>query len=114
LGEATRKTKQILLVANVALAALLVPLGIVLSRRMLKHGEAFQRALKRSEERFNLAVNGSNDGIWDWHIQSNEIYYSTRCKELLGYAGDEIQDTWAIESRLHPDDLDMTFAHAPT
>jgi diguanylate cyclase (GGDEF)-like protein/PAS domain S-box-containing protein len=111
LGEATRKTKQILLIANVALAGILVPLGIVLSRRMLKHGEAFQRALKRSEERFNLAVNGSNDGIWDWHIQTNEIYYSTRCKELLGYAADEIQDTWAeFESRLHPDDFDMTFA----
>ena len=65
LGEATRKTKaQMLLIANVALAGILVPLGIVLSRRMLKHGEAFQRALERSEERFNLAVNGGNDGIW--------------------------------------------------
>jgi diguanylate cyclase (GGDEF)-like protein/PAS domain S-box-containing protein len=110
LGEATRKTKQILLIANVALAAVLVPLGIVLARRMLKHGEAFQSALERSEERYNLAVNGSNDGIWDWHIQTNEIYYSARCKELLGYAADEIEDTWAeFESRLHPDDIDMTF-----
>ncbi len=104
-GVATRKTKQLLLLAFVTFAVTLVPLGTALSRRMLKHSEAFQAALKRSEERFNLAVTGSNDGIWDWNIETGNVYYSPRCKELVGFAADEIHnDRNALDSRLHPDD----------
>ena len=110
LGEATRKTKQLLLIAFVTLAVTLVPLGVALSRRVLKHSEAFQNALKESEERFDLAVTGSNDGIWDWHITVDQIYYSPRCKELIGYRAGEIENTRiAFDSRLHPDDRGMVF-----
>jgi diguanylate cyclase (GGDEF)-like protein/PAS domain S-box-containing protein len=111
LGEATRKTKLLLVVATIALAGTLVPLGILFSRRMLKHSEAFENALKHSEERFDLAVRGSNDGIWDWNVQSDEMYYSSRFNELLGYPPGHIGNTpAAFLSRLHPDDRPVMIA----
>jgi len=63
------------------------------------------RALAESEERFRLAVKGTNDGIWDWHFRTNQLYLSPRWKEMLGYGEAEFPDTfseWA--SRVHPDD----------
>ncbi len=64
-----------------------------------------EEALRSSEERFNLAVLGSSDGVWDWNILSNEIYCSPRLKELLGYPEIEFESSMdALESRLHADD----------
>jgi PAS domain S-box-containing protein len=64
-----------------------------------------EEALRISEERFALAVQGSNDGIWDWDIQNNSLYWSPRLKELLGYADDELDvDCDTFDSHLHPDD----------
>ena len=111
LGEATRKTKQLLLIAFVTLAVTLVPLGVALSRRMLKHSEAFQHALKESEERFDLAVTGSNDGIWDWHITTDEI--TTRRAARSSSATPWTRSRALapqLDSRLHPDDRGPVFA----
>jgi PAS domain S-box-containing protein len=64
-----------------------------------------EEALRASEERFTLAVRGSNDGVWDWDIQNNTLYWSPRLKELLGYADDELDiDFDTFDSLLHPDD----------
>lgn len=65
-----------------------------------------EEALKESEERCQLAVQGNNDGIWDWNVKNNQVYFSTRWKEMLGYAEHEISnhlDEWA--TRVHPDDI---------
>lgn len=62
--------------------------------------------LRESEERWQLALRGSNDGIWDWNVQTNEVFFSTRWKTMLGYEPDEITnhlDEWS--QRVHPDDL---------
>ncbi len=70
-----------------------------------------EEALRVSEERFALAVRGSNDGLWDWDIQNNSLYWSPRFKELLGYADDELEvDFDTFESHLHPDDREHTGA----
>lgn len=70
---------------------------------------AVAKALETSEERYSLAVRGSNDGIFDWNLISNEVYYSPRYKELLGYRDDEfanVLDSWV--THLHPDDKPST------
>ncbi|MFQ5814366.1 MAG: PAS domain S-box protein, partial [Anaerolineae bacterium] len=70
-----------------------------------------EEALRVSEERFALAVQGSDAGLWDWDIQNNSLYWSPRLKELLGYADDELDvDFDTFESLLHPDDREHTGA----
>ncbi len=65
-----------------------------------------QQALAKSEERFDLAMRGANDGLWDWDLVADRVYFSPRWKAMVGHAEDEVSTSpqeWA--SRLHPDDL---------
>lgn len=53
--------------------------------------------LKETQERFFLISNANNDGIWDWNLQTSEVFFSSRWKEMLGYADDELKNeyqTW--------------------
>jgi diguanylate cyclase (GGDEF)-like protein/PAS domain S-box-containing protein len=105
LGEANRALRTQLLITIMAAALLLVPAGVVLSRRMLRRSEIFENALVNSEERFKLAVSGTNDGVWDWNMLSDEIYYSPRFRQLLGFGEDEtIGSVGEMLSRLHAED----------
>lgn len=64
-----------------------------------------EEALQKSEERFDLAIRGTDAGIWDWNLLTGQVYFSPRWKSMLGYGEDEIADNFSEwEERLHPDD----------
>ncbi|MHC0064516.1 GAF domain-containing protein [Nostoc sp. UIC 10890] len=64
-------------------------------------------ALRESEERWQLALHGNNDGIWDWNLKTNEVFFSTRWKEMLGYKDHEVSHRWdEWTKRIHPDERD--------
>ena len=65
-----------------------------------------QVALTQSEERWKLALESTGDGVWDWYMQTGVEFYSRRCKEIYGFAEDEIADrSDALDGRTHPDDV---------
>lgn len=66
---------------------------------------AAEQSLRKSEERFRLAVEGTRDGLWDWNLQRNAAYHSDRFATMLGYEANELPDTAAAwEKLLHPED----------
>lgn len=65
-----------------------------------------EETLRKSEQRWQFALEGSGDGVWDWNALTNEVYFSKQWKAMLGYSGSEVGtnlDEW--EKRVHPDDL---------
>nr|MDA3911740.1 PAS domain S-box protein [Bacteroidales bacterium] len=66
-----------------------------------------QLALKTNAERWDFALQGAGDGVWDWDLKNNSIFFSDQWKKQLGYESDEIKhDLSEWENRVHPDDLD--------
>ncbi|MGK7943210.1 MAG: PAS domain S-box protein [Microcystaceae cyanobacterium] len=66
------------------------------------------QSIYEMEERWQLVLKGTNDGIWDWNLLTNELFVSARWKEMLGYEGDEFPNhfnTWY--SLLHPKDKEQ-------
>ncbi len=79
---------------------------IILTANDITKRKVAEEALRDSEERFSVAVRGANDGIWDWDLGQNQIYFSLRWKKMLGYSENEISDSpdeWI--GRIHPDDI---------
>jgi len=63
--------------------------------------------LRESEERYLLALKGSNDGIWDWNVVTGETFFSDRWKAILGYRPEEIAgDVEEWKKRIHLEDFD--------
>jgi PAS domain S-box-containing protein len=69
-----------------------------------------KKQLEESEFRWKFAVDGRGDGLWDWNVDTNEVYFSKAWKEMLGFKEDEIQgslEEW--KKRVHPDDLEKVY-----
>jgi diguanylate cyclase (GGDEF)-like protein/PAS domain S-box-containing protein len=75
--------------------------------RDITERKQIENKLKESEERLALAMLGTQDGLWDWNLLTDKVYYSPRWKSMLGYAENEIENNFSDWKRLvHPDDLD--------
>ncbi|MGE4284222.1 MAG: putative bifunctional diguanylate cyclase/phosphodiesterase [Clostridia bacterium] len=68
-----------------------------------------QESLKSSEERYRLAVEGANDVIWDMNIKYDQLFVSSRWREMLDFKEIEMPENYAAwKSLLHPEDVEFT------
>jgi PAS domain S-box-containing protein len=75
------------------------------ARRRSLDAEHTAETLRRIEDRFQAAVRGANDGVWDYDFKTNSLYFSPRAKQLIGYDETETVDFLADwETRVHPED----------
>ncbi len=67
--------------------------------------------LQQRQERLEFVMEWTNDGIWDWDLETNEVYFSPRWKSILGYQDHELSDQFdEWRSRLHPEDTERAMA----
>ena len=110
------RTKSVLQSENIYIIFLMSSLVLILTlllylllQSLIKAKEyALQttQKLQTSEERLRFALEGPGDGLWDWNLKTDEIFYSKRWKEMIGYEEHEIPhnlDGW--KSRVHPQDI---------
>ncbi len=70
-------------------------------------------ALKESEDRLSKIMLASNDGMWDWNLKTNEVYYDPRYYKMAGYSVNEFPHTLEeFQKRIHPEYLDMVMNQA--
>ena len=83
----------------------------VIADRVNQKTFELQESNRLLKERYELTLAGVGDGIWDWDLVNNTIFFSKRWKDMLGYEEDEIEnavDEW--KRRIHPDDLEKAIA----
>ncbi len=86
--------------------------GGVMVVRDISASKRAELALRESEERYALAARGANDGLWDWDLRTNQIYYSPRWKSMLGYSEHDLgADPAEWFERVHPDDRERLEIH---
>jgi len=81
--------------------------GIAAIVEQLRHVEVSERALRESEERYALALEGANEGHWDWNVVPDRLYLSPKMKSLHGLLPEvslESRAEWLARVAIHPDD----------
>ena len=79
---------------------------LIILRNINRH-KIIEEKLSESEQRYEMAIEAADLGIWDYIVGTGKAFYSRKWKSILGYYPDEIPDNYAIwEELLHPDDKD--------
>lgn len=77
----------------------------------IKKNKILENDLKKAQETYELVISGSGAGIWDWNIITDEIIWSPKTFQLLGYEVGELENSLqAFKNILHPEDSQKTFA----
>lgn len=104
-GKRDQYFLTLLIGGGVAVVLLMLFNGYLL--RIQSKRSAAEFALGEKEEIFRLAVEGTQDGVFDWNIKTDEIYYSDQFKAMLGYAPDEFEGTLKASTDIvHPEEVD--------
>lgn len=113
-----RQQQWVLVAAVIALLTLLYLVVFSIVKRAQdriveqdRERQQAQQALAQSEERWKFALEGAGDGVWDRNLQTGEVMFSRRYKEIYGFAADELEngtEDWDV--RVHPDDVERTEA----
>lgn len=68
--------------------------------------------LKKLSERYDFAIQGTRDGLWDWDLVTNSVYFSPQWKSMIGFEDKELDNNyWTWENRIHPEDQEKTLAN---
>lgn len=99
---------------SIVIGLVLLRLQVIpLVRRVVKAEQELlrtNRRLQESEERYALAVRGSHVGLWDWKVDTDQMFYSPYFKTMMGYAEHEVPPSIQfLREHLHPDDKEQVF-----
>jgi diguanylate cyclase (GGDEF)-like protein/PAS domain S-box-containing protein len=86
------------------------PVRMLGSHVDISHQKEVEEKLQESELRWKFAIEGSGDGLWDWNLETNEVYFSPQWKRMLGFEENAIENTlqeWS--DRVHPSHLERVY-----
>jgi PAS domain S-box-containing protein len=93
-------------------------LGVAFVLQNIDDKKIAEDSLIKSEERFKLVIEGSNEGWWDWDLLTNQLFYSPKWWQILGYQNNELINIVNFWYKIvHPDDIEFvqtTFQNALT
>ncbi|MFP4394470.1 MAG: ATP-binding protein [Anaerolineales bacterium] len=83
----------------------------MLSQKDMRQIDEQIATISESEARWQFALEGAGDGVWDWNVTTNRVFYSRQWKAILGYTEHEVEDSFdEWDKRLHPDDKPQCYA----
>ena len=81
--------------------------GVIVDSKDITDRKKTEEALKTSEDRLSKTLIAANDGMWDWDLITNKVYFDQRYYEMAGYGIDEFPYEFdEYQKRIHPDDLE--------